>query len=65
MKLFKNPIFWGVALFAGGILLGAIGWDKDESTIPERTVGSVPMMATGVAMIVVGLLIMFIAGNRK
>lgn len=65
MKEIKNPIFWGFVSFFGGMVLGAWGWDKSESTIPERTNGSVTMMVVGSAMIVAGLLIFFILGNRK
>jgi hypothetical protein len=65
MKELKNPLLWGFASLLGGMIIGAWGWDKYESTIPARTAGSVTMMVIGVAMIVIGLLIFFIGGNRK
>jgi len=65
MKELKNPVFWGFIALLGGMILAGWGWDKNESTMPERTVGSVPMMIIGVAGIITGLLIFFIQGNRK
>jgi hypothetical protein len=65
MKQLKNPLFWGFVGLLGGMILAGWGWDKHDSTIPERTVGSVPMMVVGVAMILAGLLIFFLYGNRK
>lgn len=65
MKELRNPVFWGFIGLFGGMIIGGWGWDKYESTIPERTTGSVTMMVTGVLMIVVGLLLFFTAGNKK
>lgn len=65
MKLLKNPLFWGVVLFAGGMFVGAWGWDKNDSTIPERTHFSVPLIVTGILMIIGGVVIFFTAGNSK
>lgn len=62
---FKNPLFWGFVFFLGGIIIGAIGWDRHESTIPERAVGSVAIMTIGVIGIVLGLFIFFTKGNKK
>jgi hypothetical protein len=64
-KIFKNPLAWAVAAFVIGGLLLAIGHDKDESTITNRTKGSVVIMLTGGALIVGGLIGMFKAGSRK
>ena len=62
----KSKIKW--ILVAAGMLLGVIlafwGWDKYESTIPERTHGAVAMMATGAAMFV-GAFIALVAGTNS
>ncbi len=65
MKLIKNPIFWAFFLLLVGMIIGAWGWDKHESTIAERTTFSTPMMVAGCVMIVSGLILMFTQGNRK
>lgn len=62
---FKNPIFWCVVLFIGGMALAAWGWDKNESTIAARTVGAVPMIIGGCVSIALGLLGFFTLGNKK
>lgn len=59
------PLLICVIAFALGMGIGAWGWDKNESTIPERTKGGVAMMVTGSIMIVGGLIGMFTLGNRK
>lgn len=53
----KNPIFWffGV-MFLGGMIIGGWGWDKETSTILERTKGGVTMMIIGGLMIVGGVI---------
>lgn len=61
----KNPNFWALVLFAGGMIIGGWGWDKYESTLPERTQGSVFMMVAGGVMIVAGLLVWAINSFRK
>jgi hypothetical protein len=61
----KNPIFWSAIAFLGGIILAAWGWDKNESTIPSRTVGAIPMIVVGVTAIVGGLIGFFKFGSRK
>lgn len=65
MKELKNPVFWGFVSFLGGMILGAWGWDKNESTIPERTHGAVTMIIVGVAMILAGLVTFYVVSNRK
>jgi sugar phosphate permease len=64
MKLTKNPIFWAVVALLGGMIIGGWGWDKETSTIPERTHGGVLMIVIGCVMVVVGLIIMFTQSNR-
>lgn len=61
----NNPIFWSVIAFAAGLGLAAWGWDKNESTLPTRTVGAVPMIVIGCALIVGGAIGMFTYGNSK
>lgn len=65
MKLLKNPIFWAFVGLLGGMIVGGIGWDKHTSTLAERTHGGVFLMVTGVVMIIVGLLIMFLLGTKR
>lgn len=56
----KNPLFYFIVVcFLGGMILAGWGWDKNESTIIERTHGAVPMMIVGGSMILVGLIGMF------
>ena len=49
----------------GGMIIAAIGWNKNESTIPENTHGAIAMIVIGCAMIVSGLVIFFTAGAKK
>ena len=54
-------------LVAAGMLVGIIligwGWDKNESTIPERTHGAVTMIITGAAMFLASF-IMLVTGTK-
>lgn len=59
------PLLISVIAFTLGMAIGAWGWDKNESTIPERTHGAVAMIVTGCALIGGGLIGMFTIGNRK
>jgi hypothetical protein len=52
-------------LFLGGMIIGGWGWDKNESTIPERAKGGAAMMWVGGAMIAIGGVGFFTFGNRK
>lgn len=63
--MFKNSIVWGVLFFFGGMVVGGLGWDKYESTEAARSQGSVIMIVIGVAMILIGLSIFRIKGNKK
>lgn len=54
-----------VLAFFLGMGIGAWGWDKNESTITERTKGGVALMVAGGVMIAGGLIGMFTLGNRK
>lgn len=65
MKELKNPVFWGFVSFLGGMIVAGWGWDKNESTIPERTHGAVAMIVIGCVMIVAGTAIFIIQSNRK
>lgn len=65
MKFYKNPLFWGLVLFAGGMFVGAWGWDKNESTITGRTHFAIPLIILGILMIIGGILIFFTIGNSK
>jgi TRAP-type C4-dicarboxylate transport system permease small subunit len=58
------PLLICIISFALGMIIGAWGWDKHESTIAARTVGSVFMMWTGGIMIVGGLLGMLLIGGK-
>jgi TRAP-type C4-dicarboxylate transport system permease small subunit len=61
----KNPIFWSVLAFAAGIALAAWGWDKNESTIPARTTGAIPMIVVGCSLIIGGLIGFFTLSGKK
>lgn len=50
MSEFKNKWLYVAAAMLGGLIIAGIGWDKYESTIPERTNGSVVMMVIGLIM---------------
>lgn len=62
----KFKIKW--ILVAAGMLFGVIlafwGWDKHESTIPERTHGAVAMMVAG-ALMFIGSFITLVAGTNS
>lgn len=58
------PLLICIICFAAGMIIGAWGWDKNESTIPARTVGAVPMIVAGCLMIAGGLLGMFLIGGK-
>ena len=51
----KNSGYIGFGLLLFGMIVGAIGWNRNESTIPARTHGAVFMIVLGVVMIVGGL----------
>lgn len=59
------PLVISIIAFVLGIIIGAWGWDKNESTIPARTVGAVPMIVVGCVMIVGGLIGMFTIGGKS
>lgn len=65
MKLFKNPLFWGFVFFLGGMIVGAIGWDRYDSTLSLRAQGSTAIIVIGIVMIVTGIVIFFTKGNKK
>lgn len=62
----KSKIKW--FLVAVGMVLGVVligwGWDKNESTIPERTHGAVVMIVAGAAMFI-GSFIALVAGTNS
>ncbi len=53
MRKYSGYIGFGSLL--AGMIIGGIGWDKYESTLPWRTQGSVFMIIAGVALIIIGL----------
>jgi hypothetical protein len=58
------PLLISIIAFALGMVIGAWGWDKNESTIPERTHGAVAMIVVGCVMIGGGLSGMFLIGGK-
>lgn len=63
MKKYSGYIGFGLLL--GGMIIGAIGWDKYDSTIPARTQGSVLLIVTGVAMILGGVATIKLNSSNK
>lgn len=61
----RNPIFWCLVAIVIGAVLAAWGWDKNESTIAERTHGAVGMIVTGCLLLAGGIGGWFIFGNNK
>lgn len=59
------PLLICIIAFALGMVLAAWGWDKNESTIPQRTHGAEPMIVVGCVMIVGGLIGMFTMGGKS
>jgi sulfite exporter TauE/SafE len=51
----KYSGYIGFGLLLSGMILGAIGWIKNESTITADTKGAVFMIILGVTMIIGGL----------
>ena len=58
------PLLISVICFIVGLIIGAWGWDKNESTILERTHGAVAMIIIGCTLIIGGLIGMFVIGGR-
>lgn len=59
----KYAGYIGFSSLLGGMIVGAIGWDKYDSTVAARTQGSVLLIIIGVAMIIGGLAV--IKANTK
>lgn len=58
------PLVVSIIAFVLGMIIAGWGWDKNESTIPERTHGAVAMIVTGSVMIAGGLLGMWLIGGK-
>lgn len=59
----KNKwLYVAIAMVFGLILIGW-GWDKNESTIPERTHGAVVMIVSG-AVLFIGAFIALVSGTN-
>lgn len=56
-------------LVAAGMLVGMIlmgwGWDKNESTIAERTHGAIAMIVVGAIMFVVSLITLALGSSKR
>jgi hypothetical protein len=61
----KYSGYIGFGLLLGGMIVGAIGWDKYDSTLPARTQGSVTLIVVGVAMIIGGLITLKLNSKGK
>lgn len=61
----KYSGYIGFGSLLGGMIVGGIGWDKYESTLPWRTQGSVFMIILGIIMIVGGLATIKAFGGKK
>lgn len=59
------PLLICVISFALGLALAAWGWDKNESTIPERTHGAVAMIVVGCISAGAGLIGMAVIGGKR
>lgn len=60
----KNPLMWCIVAFVIGLIIAAIGWDKNESTLAERTHGAVFMIWSGLITAAAGLLGMWLIGGK-
>lgn len=59
----KNKwLYVAIAMVLGIVLIGW-GWDKNESTIPERTHGAVVMIVSGIVLFL-GAFIMLVTGTK-
>jgi hypothetical protein len=61
----KNPFFWYVILFAGGMAIGAWGWIKEDCIGPNCWVGSGFIKWTGIIMIIAGIIGMATSWRKK
>lgn len=65
MNIKKYSGYIGFGLLLGGMIVGAIGWIKNESTITAHTKGAVFLVILGLAMIAGGLLVIKLYGKGK
>lgn len=63
-KKTNKPLLISIIAFALGLAIAAWGWDKNESTIPERTHGAVFMIVAGCAAAATGLIGMAVIGGK-
>lgn len=61
----KYSGYIGFGLLLGGMITGAIGWIKHDSTKAAATQGSVFLIVLGVAMIAGGLLTLKLNSGKK
>jgi hypothetical protein len=61
----KNPFFWYVILFAGGMVIGALGWIKEDCIGPNCWKGSGFIKWTGIIAGVIGLIAMATTWGKK
>jgi sulfite exporter TauE/SafE len=61
----KYSGYFGFGFLLLGMIVGAIGWDKYESTLPIRTQGSVLLIILGIAMIIGGLVIIKVNTKKE
>lgn len=63
---FRNPIFWCMAMFLIGMIIGAWGLIKEDCIGgPGCWVGSGLLKYSGLSMIILGGIGGFVLGNRK
>ena len=67
MNFRKYSGYIGVGSLLLGMIIGAIGWIKNESTIAADTKGAITLIVSGVTMIIGGLVVIFFfaKGVRK
>lgn len=61
---FKSKWFYVLIAMVIGLVIAAWGWDKNESSIPERTHGAVFMIVAGLVLFFGAVGMLWAGSNR-